>query len=476
MYCFNCGSALKDGYRFCPNCGAPNIALRLPIANRSEAAPTDVPTVPVPAKPAAAPVSEPTKKMKSAYSRAGLSTLALYGTMSAGSSIAGVLIMILTAVLGTLGKLIMDRPDNPAQWIENIFDQVEQSGIVLPSMLIYLLCAAGATVAGIFVMRKIMKRGTPIEKHSLSLGRFLLIALMCFGVWGVGAALGNLVNYAGVEQGTSLTDLLGKDIWPYLVYAVIGAPILEELAFRKTLLDRLHDYGEGYAAVISALLFGLMHGNHMQFFLAFFIGLIFAMVYQRTGRIIYTMILHAMINFTASVPELFAIIEIDVDLWWNIIAGVLVVGGLITLLIMRKDPLLHTAKCTVTNANRAAYKNVGMRIVRIAGLVLIGAYGILSVFMPMLNDPNPAYLLGLIPVSLVFLTVLLLPVFTKRYEAKLAPAEPITEPIVNQMEEPAAEAAAEPMEESISELIGKSAEEPITEAAEEQTYEGEKTV
>ena len=78
--------------------------------------------------------------------------------------------------------------------------------------------------------------------------------------------------------------------------------------------------------------------------------------------------------------------------------------------------------------------------------------------------------------SLVFLTVLLLPVFTKRYEAKLAPAEPITEPIVNQMEEPAAEAAAEPMEESISELIGKSAEEPITEAAEEQTYEGEKTV
>ena len=68
--------------------------------------------------------------------------------------------------------------------------------------------------------------------------------------------------------------------------AVVGAPIVEELTFRKALLDGLHGTHEGYAAVISGLLFGLMHGNHMQFFLAFFLGMLFAMVYQRTGRII----------------------------------------------------------------------------------------------------------------------------------------------------------------------------------------------
>lgn len=415
MFCYNCGRALHENYKFCPNCGAPNIVLRIPVVEK-----------PVVEKPVAAPASE-TTKMKKDFSRAGLSTLALYGTMSAGSSIAAVLIMILTAIFNVMGEIVANRQGGLEQMIQNVFDWMEKSGLGLPIMAIYILCMTGGSIAGIFVMRKIMKRGTPIEKRSLSFGRFVLIALMCFGVWGVGVLLGNLASIFGAEQ-TSMLDELGTDILPYLIYAVIGAPILEELAFRKVLLDRLHDHGERYAAVISALLFGLMHGNHMQFFLAFFLGLIFAMVYQRTGHIIYTMLLHAMINLTATIPELLAIYGVDIEFWWYIAAGVLVVSGLIVLLIMRKDPLLHTAKCTVPNANRAAYKNVGMRIVRIAGLVLIGSYGMLSVFVPMLKDRNPVNLLGLIPLSLVFFTVLMLPVFTKRYEAKPVPAEPITVP------------------------------------------------
>jgi len=259
----------------------------------------------------------------------------------------------------------------------------------------------------------------PIEKRSLPFGRFVLIALICFGIWGVGALLGNLAELFGATQETMFSvENLGKGMLPYLIYAMIGAPILEELAFRKVLLDRLHDYGEGYAAVISALLFGLMHGNHMQFFLAFFLGLVFAMVYQRTGRIVYTMLLHALINTTASIAELFAIYDIDISLGWNIAVGALVLGGLAALLIARKHPLLHTANCTIPDANRAVYKNVGMRIARIAGLALIGLQGAMFILLPLVTSGNLAYLIGLIPLALAFLTVLLLPKFTKRYEAK----------------------------------------------------------
>ena len=405
MICTNCGSALKEGAEFCHTCG------------RRASVPVAAPAVKTP--------DPETASMKKAYSRAGLSTVALYGAMSVGQSIAIGLAAFLIVVLQFLkNNMPAFRLDTPSDLLQDATDWLMQSGAVFPMMLALVLGAAGGTLLGIFIMRKIIKRGTPIEKRSLSLGRFLVIALMCFGVWGAGALLGNLAELFGAKQESLFSvERLGKDILPYLIYAVIGAPILEELAFRKVLLDRLHDTHEGYAAVVSALLFGLMHGNHVQFFLAFFIGLIFAMVYQRTGRIIYTMILHAMINLTATIPELFALWGVDISLGWNIAVGTLIVGGLIALLVLRKDPLLHAEPCAIPEANRAVYKNVGMRIATIAGLVLIGLQGLMMIVPPMFNDPNPAYLIGLIPLALVFLTVLLLPKFTKRYEASAAKPE-----------------------------------------------------
>jgi membrane protease YdiL (CAAX protease family) len=221
--------------------------------------------------------------------------------------------------------------------------------------------------------------------------------------------------------------MLGAEALPFLVYAVIGAPIVEELTFRKALCDRLHDTHEGYAAVISGLLFGLMHGNHQQFFLAFFIGMLFAMVYQRTGRIVYTMLLHGMINFTATLPEFFSLAGVDINLGWNIAVGALILAGLVVLLVKRKDPILHAAPCVVQDANNAVYRNLGMRIVRVAALVLIGVQGIILIFAAMAQSGFEHWalcLIDLIPLTLVFLTVFLLPAFTKCYERDFSKLHP----------------------------------------------------
>lgn len=361
-----------------------------------------------------------TKRMKGAFSRAGLSVAALYGTIAELQSVSIILMMLF------ISAWLMFRPlpsfslreliGNP--WIVT---EYLDNRIILPLLIIFLAFQAIAWGVGFVLMRLVLPKGKPIEKKNLSLGRFLLIALLCFGVWGVGAALGNLSSFFGAElESLFSVEVLGKNILPYLIYAVVCAPIFEELAFRKVLLDGLHEWHEGYAAVVSGLLFGLMHGNHMQFFLAFFIGLIFAMVYQRTGRVVYTMLLHGMINFTATLPELLTLWGVDISFGWNVVVGVLIVGGLVALLLMRKDPLLHAAPCTVPDANNAVYRNPGMRIVRAAGLALTGAQGVLLIGMGVFVDPahRLGHLLGLIPLTLVFLTVLLLPKFTKRYEAK----------------------------------------------------------
>ncbi|MBQ7095923.1 MAG: CPBP family intramembrane metalloprotease [Clostridia bacterium] len=85
-----------------------------------------------------------------------------------------------------------------------------------------------------------------------------------------------------------------------LVVMVILAPIFEELLFRKLIIDRLLPYSKRLAMVVSGLVFGIIHGNFQQFFYAFFVGIIFGYVYIKTGRLIYTILMHMIINFNGS--------------------------------------------------------------------------------------------------------------------------------------------------------------------------------
>ena len=393
---------------------------------------------PVP-QPTAAPE---TTNIRRSYSRAGLSVAALYGTIAKVQSISMILIVLLVYAWAvfqpSLFLDLLDIVDDP--WLFGA-DLLRDSSLVTVLLTVFLACQAVAWGVGFVLMRLVLPPKERIEKKNLTLPQFLLIVLMSFGVWSVGAALGNLSAYFGVQQDSLFSvEYLGKAMLPYLVYAVIGAPIVEELAFRKALLDGLSGTHEGYAAVISGLLFGLMHGNHMQFFLAFFLGMLFARVYQRTGRIIYTMLLHGIINLTGTLPEFCALYDTDISLVWNIVVGVLAVAGWIVLFCKRRDPLLRVAPTTVPDANRAVFKNLGMRIVRIAGLILIGAQGLLLLGVAIWQAETAAWalcLIDLIPLSLVFLTVLLLPRLTGRYDAKPMEAESQTTTNEPPTEEPA---------------------------------------
>ena len=83
-------------------------------------------------------------------------------------------------------------------------------------------------------------------------------------------------------------------------------PILEELLFRKLLCNRLLPLGERQAIIISAVIFGFIHGNIFQFAYAFLIGLVFGYVYVKTGKLIYTIIFHCAINLFTGVFATYA--------------------------------------------------------------------------------------------------------------------------------------------------------------------------
>ena len=79
------------------------------------------------------------------------------------------------------------------------------------------------------------------------------------------------------------------------VFAVLPA-LLEELVFRGYVLRSLRAYGDWFAVVVSALLFGLMHGNIAQIPFAFIVGMALGWLYVATNNIWIPVAVHFVNN------------------------------------------------------------------------------------------------------------------------------------------------------------------------------------
>lgn len=82
----------------------------------------------------------------------------------------------------------------------------------------------------------------------------------------------------------------------YFFEICIMAPICEEFIFRGLILHSLRRFGNGFAILVSALLFSMIHGNLQQIPLAFIVGLLLGAFVIRSGSIWMTVIMHATIN------------------------------------------------------------------------------------------------------------------------------------------------------------------------------------
>lgn len=129
--------------------------------------------------------------------------------------------------------------------------------------------------------------------------------------------IGNIIGLAitsaiGTIFQTDITNpvqtlINSSDIWLNLLLISIIGPIFEEIFFRKFLIDRTIKYGARVSIIISAVIFGFFHGNISQFFYAFLLGGFFAYIYIKTGKIIYPIILHIIVNLMGSVVSLFVV-------------------------------------------------------------------------------------------------------------------------------------------------------------------------
>ncbi len=135
------------------------------------------------------------------------------------------------------------------------------------------------------------------------------------------------------QDGTTTSFILN------LISVAILPAILEEMSFRGFLLEKLRPLGDRFAVLMSAVLFGLLHGNIVQIPFAFLLGLFFGYVTVRTNNIFIAIFLHFLNN---AISVLFDYANLVIPDWANVlyIVWLLVVllAGTIAAMVMARGP------------------------------------------------------------------------------------------------------------------------------------------
>lgn len=104
-----------------------------------------------------------------------------------------------------------------------------------------------------------------------------------------GLALNNLIGYTGLkERSQSYREVAdafyGGSLWLEIPGSCLLIPVMEELLYRGIVYHRLRSWMKaGLAVPVSALIFGAMHFNLVQFIYAGCIGMLLALVMEHSG-------------------------------------------------------------------------------------------------------------------------------------------------------------------------------------------------
>ena len=193
--------------------------------------------------------------------------------------------------------------------------------------------------AMLFVARKshmnsLFEPGYKLSSKNFGRYSWWLVALVTVAITLATMISADLPNYLNYKLTTSIPvlksfydafakimqDLTGGPFWSSFLVVAIFAPVFEEWLCRGMVLrGLLTKMKPGWAIVISALFFAVIHMNPWQALNAFIIGLVMGYVYYRTGCLWLTMLIHFVNNsigvVLGHIPSLS-----DVEQWMDVLS------------------------------------------------------------------------------------------------------------------------------------------------------------
>lgn len=125
----------------------------------------------------------------------------------------------------------------------------------------------------------------------------------------LGIAINNLIAMTPLmDVSTGFQEANSSFFAGGVLYEVLGSclviPIAEELLYRGVVYKRLRNlFGVSVGIVLSALVFGLVHANLVQFLYAGILGLLLAYLYEVTGKLYAPVLGHIAANLAAVVRQ-----------------------------------------------------------------------------------------------------------------------------------------------------------------------------
>ncbi len=144
------------------------------------------------------------------------------------------------------------------------------------------------------------------------------------------------INYE-VDFGENPQGILGITL-SVIATAIVPA-LVEEFACRGLVLGALRKYGDGFAVMVSSILFGLIHGNFQQIPFAFMVGLILGFVTVKCNSIWPAVFIHFYNNLSSVIFDyVFADMSVMLqNVIYTIYLVICLFIGFIGVLLLRKN-------------------------------------------------------------------------------------------------------------------------------------------
>lgn len=143
-----------------------------------------------------------------------------------------------------------------------------------------------------------------------------------------------------------------------VISTVVVPALVEEFAVRGLILGSLKKYGEGFAVVVSSIIFGLMHGNFEQIPFAFLVGLILGFITVKSKTIWIAVAVH---GFNNLISVIFSYMDSVPNILQNIIyvcyLSLIMLIGIIAVCLLKKRPdFLKLEKAETVCSEKIKYK------------------------------------------------------------------------------------------------------------------------
>ncbi|PFJ42592.1 CPBP family intramembrane glutamic endopeptidase [Bacillus thuringiensis] len=201
---------------------------------------------------------------------------------------------IMTQFVGIIGVQLLaktgwyDIQGNQQQAIQQLLVHWELIGFSLTLIIFFL------------IYRKELMKDTKLS-ITLSRSKFVWILvgiILVFLGQMVGSLLDKSIFQLTTQSANTSSTVADAAISPMaLISIVLLAPLVEEFVFRYAAINILtQKFKQTWSILISSLFFAIMHFDFPFIFGYFLIGIILAVIYIRTNRLLVSFVVHASMN------------------------------------------------------------------------------------------------------------------------------------------------------------------------------------